>query len=121
MAAPNIVNVSTITGKSNGAVMAISANTILTNPASSNKVLKVNTLMISNIDGSAAVNANIDFYDSSSTTTYSIGSTISIPADSTVIIIDKNSSMYLEEGDYINVSADVNGDAEAIVSYEELS
>lgn len=121
MTAPNIVNVSTITGRSNGAVLTTTANTILTNPASSGKVMKVNTIIISNIDGTNAVNANVNFYDSSATQTYSIGSTLSVAADSTLVVIDKSSSIYLEEGDYISLSASANSDAEALISFEELS
>ena len=51
MAAPNIVNVTTITGKTAGLAVTTSATDIVDNPASSGKVFKVNSLIISNVDG----------------------------------------------------------------------
>jgi hypothetical protein len=51
MAAPNIVGVSTITGKSAGIAVTTSAAAIVANGAGSNKVFKVNALYVSNVDG----------------------------------------------------------------------
>lgn len=117
MAAPNIVNVGTITGKT--AVMAVttSATAIVTNSAASGKVFKVNALYVSNVDGTNAADVNVDLYRSS--TAYHIGKTISVPADSTLDIISK--SIYLEEGDSLRITASANSDLEAVCSYEEIS
>jgi hypothetical protein len=54
MAAPNIVNVTTITGKT--AVLAVtnSATAIVTNSGSSGKVFKVNALYVANVDGASS-------------------------------------------------------------------
>ena len=117
MAAPNIVNVSTITGKT--AVMAVttSATAIVTNSAASGKVFKVNALYVSNVDGTNAAEVNVDLYRSS--TAYHIAKTISVPADATLDIISK--SIYLEEGDSLRITASANSDLEAVCSYEEIS
>lgn len=117
MAAPNIVNVSTITGKT--AVMAVttSATAIVTNSAASGKVFKVNALYVSNVDGANAADVNVDLYRSS--TAYHIAKTISVPADATLDIISK--SIYLEEGDSLRITASANSDLEAVCSYEEIS
>lgn len=48
MAAPNIVNVSTITGKRAVGALTTSAATIISNAASSGKMMKNNTLIVSN-------------------------------------------------------------------------
>ena len=51
MAAPNIVNVATITAKTDTALLTgTSAVNALNNPASSGKVMKVNSLVISNVE-----------------------------------------------------------------------
>jgi hypothetical protein len=117
MAAPNIVGVTTITGKT--AVMAVttSATAIVTNSAASGKVFKVNALYVSNIDGTNACDVTIDLFRSS--TAYKIASTISVPADSTLDIMSK--SIYLEEGDALRLTASANSDLEAVCSYEEIS
>lgn len=117
MAAPNIVNVATITGKT--AVMAVttSATAIVTNSAASGKVFKVNALYVSNVDGTNVADINVDIFRSS--TAYHIGKTISVPADATLDVINK--SFYLEEGDALRLTASANSDLEAVCSYEEIS
>lgn len=117
MAAPNIVNVTTITGKT--AVMAVttSATAIVTNSAASGKVFKINALYVANIDGTNAADITVDIYRS--TTPYRIASTISVPADSTLDVISK--AIYLEEGDTLRLTASANNDLEAVCSYEEIS
>lgn len=117
MAAPNIVNVSTIIGKT--AVMAVttSATAIVTNSAASNRVLKINALYVSNIDGINAADINVDIFRSS--TAFHIARTVSVPADATLDVISK--SIYLEEGDSLRLTASANSDLEAVCSYEEIS
>jgi hypothetical protein len=119
MAAPNIVNVTSIYGKTMGASLGLTATTdILT--CGANKVLKINTIIVSNIDGSAAADATVYFYDSSATTRYALASTITVPADSTLVIIGKDNPIYLEESDQIEGGASATGDLEIIISYEEI-
>lgn len=117
MANPNIVNVTTITGKT--AVQAVGTNptAIVTNSAGSNKVLKVNALYISNVDGTNNAEITVDLYRSS--TAYHIAKTVVVPADATLDIISK--AFYLEEGDALRLTANSASDLEAVCSYEEVS
>lgn len=117
MAAPNIVNVTTIIGKTAVQAVTTSATAIVTNSAGSNKVFKVNALYIANVDGTNAADITVDVYRS--TTPYRIASTISVPADTTLDVISK--AIYLEEGDAVRLTASANGDLEAVCSYEEIS
>ena len=117
MAAPNIVNVATITGKTAVQAVGTSATAIVTNSGSSGKVFKVNALYIANIDGSAAADITVDLFRSS--TAYPIASTISVPADATLDIMTK--AIYLEEGDTLRCTASASGDLTAVCSYEEIS
>jgi len=117
MAAPNIVNVTTITGKTAVQAVTTSATAIVTNSAASGKVFKVNALYISNVDGANAADINVDIYRSS--TAYHVAKTVSVPADATLDVISK--SIYLEEGDALRLTASVNSDLEAVCSYEEIS
>jgi hypothetical protein len=117
MAAPNIVNVTTITGKTAVLAVTTSATAIVTNSAASNKVLKVNALYVSNVDGTNNADINVDLYRSS--TAYHIAKTVSVPADATLDIISK--PIYLEEGDTLRLTASANSDLEAVCSYEEIS
>ena len=117
MAAPNIVNVSTITGKTAVQAVGTSATAIVTNSAASGKVFKVNALYVSNVDGTDNAEINVDIYRSS--TAYHIGKTIVVPADATLDVISK--AIYLEEGDALRLTANATSDLEAVCSYEEIS
>lgn len=117
MAAPNIVSVATITGKTAVLAVTTSATAIVTNSAASGKVFKINALFLSNIDGVNNASINVDIFRSS--VAYSIAFTITVPADATLDVISK--SIYLEEGDTLRLTASANGDIQAVCSYEEIS
>ena len=119
MAAPNIVNVTSIYGKTMGALLGTSANTdILTCP--SDKVLKINSIIVSNVDGTNNSDVTVHFYDDSASARYNLAHTVTVPADSTLIVLGKDSPIYLEESDQIEAEANTASDLEIIISYEEL-
>lgn len=119
MAAPNIVNVTAIRG--NTAVLNVSttAANIVVNPASSGKVFKVNTIIVSNMDGVNASDANVSLMRGG--IGYSIATTVTVPADATLVVVSKDTSIYLQEGDTIVVGATNANRLQAICSYEEIS
>jgi len=119
MAAPNIVNVTSIFGKTVGSTLNTSTTTnILGCP--SNKVLKINTIFVSNIDGSNDATVTCFFFDNSASSNRSIATTVNVPADSTLVLLDKNTSIYLEESDQIRAGASSNSDLTMVISYEEI-
>lgn len=117
MAAPNIVNVTAIYGKTAVQAVGTSATAIVTNSSGSNKVLKINALYISNVDGTNNAEINVDLFRSS--TAYHIARTVVVPADATLDVISK--SIYLEEGDSLRLTANAASDLEAVCSYEEIN
>lgn len=124
MAAPNIVNVATITGKTAYLALAdTSATTLLSNAASSGKVFKINTIVVANVDGTNTANISVDLHSAAAGggTGYALASTIDVTADSTLVVVDKTSSFYLEEDKSIVVTASTGGDLEVTCSYEEIS
>lgn len=119
MAAPNLVNVSSIFGKTMGAALGTTTTTdILT--CGADKCLKINSIIVANIDGTNTAQATIYFWDNSAGVRYSIASTVDVPSDSTLVVIGKDSPIYLEESDQIEAGANASGDLEIIISYEEL-
>ena len=122
MAAPNIVNVTSILGKTAyDADVATTQSATLTNAASSNKLLKINTIIASNIDGTN--NADITVYVTTAgatTALYHLAKTITVPADSSLVITSKDTSFYLEEDRAIRALASAAGDISLMISYEEL-
>ena len=124
MAAPNVVNVATITAKT--AMVALSstnATALVSNAASSGKVFKVNMIQIANVDGSNACDVTVDVHSAAAGggTAYSLVSTASVPADASLIALDKSTALYLEEDKSITATASAANDLEVIVSYEEIS
>jgi thymidine phosphorylase len=120
MAAPNIVNVSTIIGKSaTVALSSTSQTTLVSNAASSGKVFKINMIQVANVDGTNAADVTVDVH--SGGTAYSLVSTISVPADASLVALDKGTALYLEEDRSITATAGTANDLEVIVSYEEIS
>jgi hypothetical protein len=117
MAAPNIVSVATLTAKTAVQAVGTSATAIVSNAASSGKVIKINALYVSNVDGTNNADINVDIYRSS--TAYHIAKTVVVPADATLDVISK--AIYLEEGDDLRLTANAASDLEAVCSYEELS
>ena len=117
MANPNIVAVSSIYANTvMDADVAASAVSLLT--CGSNKVQKINSLVIANIDGTNA--ASIDVWITRSSADYYLAKTISVPADATLVVIDKNMGLYLMESDVLKIQASAAGDLSAVCSYEEI-
>jgi hypothetical protein len=124
MAAPNIVNVATITAKTDVlALSSTSATTLVSNAAASGKVFKINMIQVANVDGSVACDVTVDLHTAASGggTAYSLVSTVSVPADASLVVLDKSTALYLEEDRSITVTAGTANDLEVIVSYEEIS
>lgn len=125
MANPNIVSVSSIYGNTTlnavttaGVVVADNAGS-----ATTNKLFKVNLLSISNVDGVNDANVSVQVIsgvNGGSGQTRHLVKTVTVPADSTLIVIDKNTSMYLIEDMQIKVIGSTAGDLEAICSYDTI-
>ena len=123
MAAPNLLSLTTINGKSATLALTTSAASLLSNAAASGKVLKVNTVIVTNIDGTNAADVTLNHYTAAALggTAQAIASTISVPADSALVLIDKNSSFYLEEDKSLGALASAAGDLVVLISYEDIS
>jgi hypothetical protein len=131
MANPNIVNVTTIYG--NTTYLTPSATTavvLLPNTASSGKVYKINQIVATNVNGSAAVNTTVSLYTNgavaqgsapSGGTAYPIASTISVPANAALIVTDKTTAIYLQEGTSISVTSGTASGITYSISYEDIS
>lgn len=118
MAAPNIVNVTTITGKTAVAGLTAANASLLSNASNSNQVYKINNISYANYTSSAVSTTATVLR--SSVGYYIIGG-VSVPANSTLVVTAKDTSFYLEEGDAIQGFASVTSSVSAIISYEIIS
>ena len=124
MANPNIVSVNSIFGNTTGIALTTTLTTVLlANTSASGKVFKIESIMIANVDGANAADVTIDWNTNAGGTGTSIAlaATISVPADATLNLVDKNSSFYLMENQSIIGGASANSDLECIISYEDIS
>lgn len=125
MSNPNLINVSAVYGNSsNTALSSTSVTSLVSNAASSGKVYKINSIVASNVDGTSAADITINVYSNAtagSGTAYAVASTISVPADATLIITDKTTSFYLLENQSIGAIAGSANDLVITASWEELN
>ena len=122
MAEPNLVNVTSIYGKSKLELLKDDAidnanASILTTPAE--KLIKVNSIIIANIDGTNSVEIDVAINHHDDGRHY-LAKTVTVPADSTLVVIGKDSPVYLQEGDELEARASADNDADICVSYEIL-
>lgn len=116
MAAPNIVNVTTITGKTSVLAIGTTAGAIVSNPSGSGLVYKVNALYIANVDGSVNADVDIDVYRGA--VAYRLAKLVTVPSKATLDLISK--SIYLEEGDSLRLTASSTLKLEGTCSYEVI-
>lgn len=131
MANPNIVAVTTIYGTTTYYTPSgTSAVVLLANAASSGKVYKINQIVAANVNGSSAVDVTVSIYTNgavaqgsapSGGTAYPIVSTVSVPADASLIVTDKTTAIYLMEGTSISVTSGTASGITYSISYEDIS
>jgi hypothetical protein len=127
MANPNIVSVSSIYGGNAGWNLSNTTTaTLLTVDAE--KIVKINRITCANVDGTNAADLNL-YVDgmgsgaSGVTTTGAdatvyLAKTVSVPADSTLVVSD--TPIYLMEGDVLKGGASAASDLDLFISYEVL-
>lgn len=124
MSNPNIVNVTTITGNTTYLTPGnTTANTLLSNAASSGLVYKINQIVCANVNGSSAVNATVAINNQAAGagTNYPIISTISVPASASLIAVDKTTAVYLMENSSIVVTSGTASGITYTISYESIA
>ena len=129
MANPNIVNVDSIVGGNAGWALTNTVTTTLLTVAA-NMVVKINSIICTNIHGTNAAALSIEINGigagaagvtlaANLTTQVRIASTINVPADDVLVVIDK--PIYLMEGDVLRGGASAASVLELFVSYEVIS
>jgi hypothetical protein len=93
-------------------------------------VFKINQIVAANVNGSSAVDTTVAIYTNgaqaqgsapSSGTAYPIVSTVSVPADASLIVVDKTTAVYLMEGSSIIVTSGTASGITYTISYEVIS
>ena len=131
MANPNILAASNAFGTTTYYTPSVAtAVVLLANTASSGKVYKINQIVATNVNGTSAVNATVSIYTNgavaqgsapSGGTAYPVASTISVPANAALIVVDKTTAIYLQEGTSITVTSGTASGITYSISYEDIS
>lgn len=117
MAAPNIKSPTSITLKQLSSTVGTAALTLVT--CGADKAIKLSALFAANVQGTSAGDITIRVSDG--TSTHAVCSTVSVPADASVLVVDRNSPLYLEEGDSVEAVASATGTIQIVGSYEEIA
>ena len=122
MAAPNIVGVTTILGITTSVQLGTTVSTIVSNPASSGKVFKINTIVAANESASTAT-VTVRYNDNAAGagTTFSIANGIDVVTKTSLVVLDKASSLYLEENRSITALSGTANAIDLILSYESIT
>ena len=130
MANPNIVNVTVINGVTTYLTPSgTTAVVLLPNAAASNKVFKINQIVVANTTGTAA-STTVSIYTNgavaqgsapSGGTAYPVASAISVPANASLIVVDKTTAIYLQEGTSITVTSGTSSALTYSISYEDIT
>ena len=131
MANPNLLAATTASGTTTYLTpSATTAVVLVPNAASSGQVFKINQIVAANVNGSSAVDVTVAIYTNgavaqgsapSGGTAYPIASTVSVPADASLIVVDETSSIYLMEGSSITVTSGTASGITYTISYEVIS
>lgn len=119
MPAPNIVNVATITGKTSVLAPTTTPTDIVSNASNSGQLYKIDSLVVSNINGALTANVTASLFRSA--TEYKLAHIISVPPQGSLVVISKDTMVYLEEGDSLRLTASLNSYLHAVCSYEIIS
>jgi hypothetical protein len=131
MANPNLLAATTASGTTTyltpGGTTAL---VLVPNAASSGQVFKINQIVAANVNGSSAVNTTVSVYTNgavaqgsapSGGTAYPIVSTVSVPANASLVVVDKTTPVYLMEGSSITVTSGTASGITYSISYEVIS
>ena len=131
MANPNISALTTLTGNTTYYTPSgTSAVVLLANASGSNTVYRIDQIVAANVNGSTAVNATVSIYTNgavaqgsapSGGTAYPVVSTVSVPANASLIVTDKSTAIYLTEGTSITVTSGTASGITYSISYEAIS
>lgn len=123
MSAPNLVNPSSVYGKTVSVNLTTTdATSLLDNAAASNKALKVNTLIVSNVNGTTASTVTIALYNAATLggTATEICSGVIVPAGASLIVTDKTTTFYMVENTSLAATAGTANYLKVTASYEEI-
>jgi hypothetical protein len=116
MAAPNLIQVTQVYGRTVSATVGTAVTILASNPSASNKAYKLNAFYLANIDNLATVKISVDFFRFGAS--FRLVDRMDIAPGETLVVMSRDTSIYLEESDSLRCYADQDGAIHAVLSYE---
>jgi len=117
MAAPNLISTTSIIGKTHAEWATTTISPMLSNTLSSNQVYRINSLFVTNVGG-PTTQCTVDLYRNS--VSYKLAVDLPIHAGAPIVVVGKDTGIYLEEGDSLRISASQAGILQFLISYEVM-
>ena len=123
MATPNIVGVTDIRGNTVYLIpTGTSATTWTALTPATNVVNKIDSITATNVSASAAaITVSINSATAGGGTAYRLCYQISVPANASLIIVDKTTSFYVNDAQSIVVTSGVSNALELVATYEAIT
>jgi hypothetical protein len=118
MTAPNLLNITTVTGKTLAYNVTTIASTMVLNDVDSNNCIRINSLFVANI-GVQIATFSVSFVRAG--VIIKIAQSVSCDPGSSIVVIGKDTSVYLEEGDSLTIQGSTNGALNAVISYDVIA
>jgi hypothetical protein len=118
MANPNIFNGSAMYGNTGVLAVTTAYANVVQNPASSSNLYKVTNLIVTNACTSAL---GITLQINQAGTNTTIAANVSVPSAVSLVILGKDTAIYLLENNSLQINASSNGYITAICSWEQIS
>jgi hypothetical protein len=124
MANPNLSAVTSVyAANAQVSLTATTATLLVSNAASSGKVYLIDSIVVSNVDGTNAADISVVRFNSATNTgtAYPICSTVTVPADASLIVVGSENKINLLEDESIYVTASAANDLVVDCNWKELS
>lgn len=118
MANPNIANTTSILGVTNVLSSVVTGTSTIISSVTTNHVFKLNTVVAANKTGSTA---NITLMLNRNSTNYNLAYQLSVPSNASIILIGRDSPIYLQESDALTATAGTASAIDIVASYEDIS
>lgn len=124
MANPNLAAATNVyAANAQVSLTATTATQLVSNAASSGKVYLIDSIVVSNVDGTNACDITVTRFSSATNTgtAFPLCSTVAVPADASLIVVGSENKINLLEDESIYVTASVANDLVVDANWKELS
>jgi hypothetical protein len=123
MTAPNIVGITSLSARTQATKLTnTNATVLLSNAVSSNQAFKINSVVVANISASSAdITLSHNSAAAGAGTATLLAKSVTIPTQTTLVVLDKSIGIYLEENTSLVVTASASNALDVVCSYEIIT